>query len=414
MMQLLKGFSFTAPEYSELDFSDLDQIGLDFTNQWATLRKQDNSKYDIEADLSVARWIRSRVTTPKKSRKLRKLGSDITLPAGTIDGYLLGNGANAWRWNGANWVSADPDNKTDWNTEAEINEGIEQFVQVRSFCVFVRLGTNVDNAAPILRGVVVQYDADILSWDESFIKRTLIDKMEQEITPETDIEHDMETTGTTLSFANVVAEVQESLTFIEPTAAFDMDNDPLMEIDIFSSYNSGTKIITLTTSIAAGTRLLIRAKIRIPVTLESAHVDYIEVEKVPNIVITDGTENRSHVYPSRPYLVDKANDRIRQVEYSRYQDMDYNLRLMASRKFDLYRLQEKVTYFIETNGLIKNEDVDEDMSLVAINKWQNRTVPGIKGIFTSMSTLRIMYNQQSGTVIERYLVKSVNLTTGLA
>jgi hypothetical protein len=408
MMQLFKNFTFTQPEFGSLLFSDPDQISLDFKYHKAILRLQSDGDYDIESEVTDARWVRSAISAPSKCRKLKLLQSVIEVPTDTLDGYLLGDGTNAYKWSGATWDVVDPDLKASWNTEAEINEGIESFPYFTNYCVYIRLGTDDADVAPILTEVIVLFEADILSWDESMMQHTLLRRIEADVELITDVAYKTTAAGSTLNFDTIIEGVNESINFIEPVQVFNLDDDPNLLTDLFSSYAAPT--ITLTGSVASGKQLMVRASCAVPVRLEGQSPDYVEVEQCPSITLSEEDERNFHNYPNVPSIVDKANKLAYEATYSKRLELQVNVTIITSVMYDLFRLQDALNKFVEDNRVLLDAEIDVPMNLTQTSAFRNITPPNVKGFFTSMGLFFIVFNVTSGSVVTKPIITSVNYT----
>lgn len=167
-----------------------------------------------------------------------------TIPDGTSVGYQISiDDGTVWQWyNGTLWQTAGAN---DWSTLAQLDEGVP-LINGRQLKIKLRLTPDTDaTLTPHLYVIHVFFEA-VWSYFED-LKRSIKTLIDNSI-------------STPLVDARELAAVSSTITFtednhweiLEVTAVYDTINDPGRLTNLYSSYDAGTRVITLAGLVSAG------------------------------------------------------------------------------------------------------------------------------------------------------------------
>lgn len=273
-----------------LVLSDDAKIRLDAVDFKVKLKLDTDFEYPLDADLSA----RSRTYEPQAVRVLEMIQVLSTTPTGTSVGLRLFDGTDERFWGGASW---DVAGLGDWNTEAEINANIGSFdVSAKKFAIVLNLVTTDEKVTPTVEAVLVLWKGPI-DWNQDVTLDSLLALFQDELTYIEDLAlPPLAATSATIDLDDYTDESE--LDFVGADAVFDEDADPGHVTDLLSSYDAGTRVLTLSTAIPVGNRPFLRMIVR-PNVAWDTHQDFGELGKLPEIVLRDTSAVRSSPYPFR-------------------------------------------------------------------------------------------------------------------
>ncbi len=285
-------------------FSDSAKIRLDPEDHKIKLKIQEsNNRYPLDTDLTV----RSKTYNPEAVTQLLMVQLNSTIPVDEDSDALatvemrIYNGTNEMWWTGAAWAIASAG---EWNTEAEINANISTFdITSREFAIVLNLITLDSKVTPEVESVYILWSGEI-EWSQDIILNSLTQTVQEEATYPEDIAlPPLAADSSTIDLDDYVDESDLNITDIE--AVYEHNGDPLHRTNLFSSYNSTTHVITLTSPILANGVPYIRQIIRANVAWDT-HQDFDEIGKLPQVILSN-----TRTINSSPYSFAHSSDIMR-------------------------------------------------------------------------------------------------------
>ena len=265
-------------------------VRLDPTDDRVKLRLQPGFIFPLDVDLSV----RTRVARPEAVRRLLLLQLDAEVPEGTSVGLRLHDGTGELWWDGAAWTTPAAG---EWNTVAEVNVHVTTFPVTtnRAFAVVLNLLTTDEKVTPTVSEVLVLWEGDV-DWVADALLDSLTATFQEDATFTADLA--LPPLPTTVTSIDLDAYRDEAeLTFAGAEAVYDHAADPEHLINLLSSYNPTTRVLTLTAPgiLATGVPFL-RMRARAQVAWDT-NQDWAEVGKLPQVVLRDAETLISSSYP---------------------------------------------------------------------------------------------------------------------
>lgn len=261
-----------------LVLSDPSKIRLDPADHRIKLKVTPSFYYPTDQNLSA----RSRLYRPAALRQLLMVQACGVFPEGTSIGYRLFDGTTERWWNGSAWAVAGAGN---WNTETELNAHIATYsAAARQFAVTFNLATTDPNVTPELQGLRVLWEGPI-DWHDDILIDSLLGEYLAGLNFVCDASlPPLDAITTTVDLDDYLQ--RSTLDVVDLDAVFNDTLDPQHATNILGSYNAGTKLLTLSGSVAVGTRLFLRLLVR-PSVSWSTHQDFEEVGKVPAVILSE-------------------------------------------------------------------------------------------------------------------------------
>ena len=278
----------------------------------------------------------------------------------------LYTGSVAQYWNGAAWANASAG---DWNTITDFNANLNSYLGT-SIAFEVRLKTTDNRFTPTLTNVKLKWNGESFSFFNEWIYRTVVPSMKASIRPVSD--YTLEAPGGTSIDLNSFP-LDAGFEITDVLNVYDHTNDSTHSTDLFSSYDSGTKVITLTGAIALDDTawIVLRYSPQVAVTTST---DYTEESKVPAIWIT-GVRNpvgsNRRVGNRGPSIVDRSLTPPLGVVFPNpipLVTLDITYAVLSSGALDLNRLNEALIHWIEIHPVLISPALDTSVRL------QRRTV----------------------------------------
>lgn len=352
-------FTFEPIERKKLTFSDATKIRCETVHPFEIKLKKGATGYPTTSNLNV----RGPLLNPKAVRQWIAFDVTFALPkvgqtSPTSIGWKLSNGTTDYYWNGAAWTAAGA---STWSTLEQIQANIGTFpATARKIQFIVNLKTTDATVTPTVKEVRVLYKAEITSFFDEVIYRTLIQSLKTKLEPETDITFDWPG-GTTYDLDSL--DLEESVEIADVYGAFNYSTDSDLTTNLKSSFNTSTHVLTLTGSLAAATPVLVRV-VYAPTIALSTHPSFNEVPKIPAVEVVDVKEVFSAspiaqvVFVNRNDYTAKILDAPRQVHY------DLQLRAVTARAGETSALADAIMRFIYENRLLRISALDVDVALV--------------------------------------------------
>lgn len=342
LRDILYDFAFTEAERTSFTFSDDTKIRLNSDEHRIQLKADANGKYSTDNDL----WVKTGLFWPKSGKAWRGFYADTVTPEDTSIGFKLNDDTDDYYWDGGVWSVAGA---SDWNTEGDVATNIASFDK-RKFRVVINLKTTDETATPYLSSIRVGFQARIV-FLEQWIYRTLVPLLRNNIRPLAAWPIPKGVTGTTIDLNDF--ELDAPFNLIDVDSVFNHTDDPEHETDILLDYDTGTKIITLTTSVDAGKVVWIDFEYE-PEVAALTSVDYHELHKVPAITIENLRIGEAIRNGLKNELINKA-DHTKALQYEPPWQCQLlgDLVIQAPRSLDEMALAEEVLAFISENQSVE-------------------------------------------------------------
>lgn len=371
LKKLIKYFSFEAANRSQITFN-----GVRIDSCCPGLRLPDaNQLYSTAADLNARTW----VTNPKSAKQWAGFECECSTPDGTSVGFKLSDGTTDYYWDGAAWSAAGP---SDWNTEEDVANNISTFpISTQSLAVIVNLVTTDPKVSPVVFAAKVLFESDLETL-EDLIFRSLLPELRSSIRPIG------EAVAKSSGAATVALVLETDYGVVSIDSVYNLDTDPDRLVDLFQSYNSGTKTVTLTSAQPANNKLLIRFVYSVEVSVTTGR-DYTEIAKVPAIVVEDYKAVRTWKMGQHESVLNKAAGSGWQLDGGEQYDLDLPMLIVGSKEKDTTRIGDELRRFFGEHELFRLRGVDEDVRLQFLEEVNPQTYPTPIGLHTARVKGRI-------------------------
>jgi hypothetical protein len=345
---ILHSINFSEFYRDQITLSDSTKVRLDASDSKIKLKADSDGKYSTDSNL----WAKSQFFWPRKGIQWQGFFSDSYTPTDTSLGYKINNGTNDYYWNGASWVIAGA---SDWNTEIEIADNISSFDH-RKIAVVVNLVTTDETVTPTISQYFVGYTAKIV-FMEQWVFRTIVPNLRNNVRPLSGWVITQKTTGTTIDLDNHRQNTPFDITDVAYVYNYTDDSD--LETNILSSYNPTTKVITLNTSVDAGKKVWLEFEYK-PVVAVNTSVDYLEVAKVPAIIIENLRVEKSIRHGYNNELVNKG-DVSKTISYEPPWQckLKGDIKILTASSADDMAMFEEIVRYISDNQSINIAATDE-------------------------------------------------------
>jgi len=358
--KLVKRFDFSNDERANVTLGS--GVRLAYERQQLELIAV-NNVYSTAPDL----FAKTRLTTPATCKgwigfeceaKMKKNAAGTVV---TSLGFRLSrDGATQLWWNGAAWTAAAPGQ---WNTEAEICSHIAAFTG-QSIQVIVNLKTSDGAFTPEVRAVKLLWNSDI-EFQQEYIARSMIPAMREEILPISEYAVDLTSASTTID----LKKIETPYDIVSIDSVYNLTNDPTKQTNIFSSYNSATKVVTFT-SVGAGKRVLIRF-VYAPSVVIIQSQDFAELSQIPAVCIESiFMEHMVECDPGES-VINRETGAGWQLTDGYQQDINFTVRYTTDKTADLDALADQVKKFFQSR-LLRCRGQDEYVALYTIEEYSHQ------------------------------------------
>lgn len=362
LKKLVKYFEFHEANRSRLTLGAGTRLGI--TESYLHLMEDDDLYYPITDDITAKTWI-ANPNTVKQWLGFEAVVShakDETGTTVTSDGYRLSDGTEQYWYNGAAWEI----NVVDWNTEAEVANNISTFPATEEkIQVIVNLKTTDKKYTPIIESVKILYSTDVEFW-EDLIHKSLVPLMRENIEPIAAYPIIMAENSNTIDLADdYKLEVPYNVTEID--SVYDHTNDPEHTTDLFSSYNSTTQIITLSSALDADEIAWIRFVYE-PEIVVTSDREYYEIGKVPMILLSSITLQDTKAIQQRQDVKNKDQLTAVQLDEVLQGDVRINLTGVTESSRDHNRMKEGIQKFFKDNVVLNSLGIDEEYRMYILDE----------------------------------------------
>lgn len=386
--KLCKAFKFVEYNRSRLTLSDATKIRLVPGSILAPAgslqlrelgRKRGLPYYSLDTDLTVTTW----VTNPQKLvdwAGFEAVPAAAQQPAGTSVRYKLNDGTDDLWWDGGAWSVAGA---TDWNTEAEVTDNIATFPSVsRKLGVVINLVTTDEFATPVLNAVEFLMDCNV-DYLRSIVADSLVPSLAETLRPRIDI-----TARSDGSARLSLRSLETEFNVISVDAAYDDDTDPTHETNLLSAYDAASMNVTLTGALERGRVIWLEMTVEPEIYVNWASQDYIEVEKIPAVVIENFTTSGNEV--SARQSVTNTTTKTASVRRSPFRlQLTFDVVLLAEKNRTLLVMQDKALEHAATTRLLPWRAVDEVISMTMVEEGLFQSRPNLSDKHETRYTLQL-------------------------
>lgn len=385
LQKLVKEFSFEEDRRASLTFSDATKIRLDPKDHRLKLKVvgydpvTGDSLYSTDTDLTVTTW----VTNPQTLRQW--LGFDVEplpaqQPAGTSVGFRLNDGTDDRYWDGGTWAVAGA---SDWNDQATVSANIDSFPAAsQSLGLVINLVTTDETVTPTVKCINVLMHCAI-NYIRSIVADAIIPSLRDSIQPTLDFAL-LSNGGTVVS----LRDMQTFYTVASIEAVYNHTQDPNHQTDLLSSYDAASKNIRLTAEVPRGDAVWIDFKVEPEVYLNWASQDYVEVEKIPAIVVENFTLAGNEVF-AQQIVRDISTNRATVRRFPFRLSLEFEVLLLAENNQTLLAMMDKALEHAANNSRFHWPAVDEYLPCTMPTVALFRPKPNLSDKHESRYNLRL-------------------------
>lgn len=372
LRDVLYSYDFTEPYRGDISFSDATKVRLDPADNSLKLKSDSDGDYPTDDNL----WVKTQLFWPRAGKGWSGFTASSITPAGTSLGYRLNDDADDFWWDGAAWSTPGA---SDWNTEAEVASNIASYT-AKKLRVVINLATSDADYTPIVDSLYVGYKARIVFLDQ-WIYRTLVPTLRNGVRPIAAWPVPIGVDTDEIDLNDYRLDTPFDITGID--AVFNHSDDPDHDADLFQSYDPGTKIITLSSSIEAGKVAWIDFFYE-PEVAALTSVDYHELRKVPALTIENLTVDLAVRSGLTNVLVNKG-DHTKALKYEAPWQccLKGDIVVSAPRGTDEMALVEEVIAFISENQTITVPGTDEQVDWIVTSYYTRDTLTDLSDLKTA-------------------------------
>lgn len=381
--KLVKSFVFDEDIRSRLTFSNPAKIRLNPVTGGLELKEQSIEKstglyiYSTEANLYV------QIASINPTSLVKWIGfaasPNYTLqPTGTSVAYRLNNGATTYYWDGGAWSVPGAN---DWSSEQDVAAHIDTFpASSKTLSIIINLRTTDKYYTPHLDYLDVLMECNI-SFLRSLIGDSLIPALRDTIAP-------VITFGIRAPGGTIVSlkDIETPYNILSVVGVYNNDADPGHQTNLYSAYNTISKNITLTGSVAAGTALYIEFAIEVDTYLRWASQDYLEVEKLPALVITVARAV-GHQVSARQSIVDVSTNTAVVIRSPIRLHIEIDVLLLAEGNRSLLEMWDRVLEYHNKYAVLNWTALDQNVSMRMVNEGSLTPQPSLKDDHTASYSL---------------------------
>lgn len=330
---------------------------------------------------SVKQWLGFQVVVDHPSIGGSSGGAPAMIPL-TGANYRLTDGTDEFWHNGATWEI----NTTDWNTEAEVAAAISSFpVASQKLGVVVQLTTTNLGYTPQVKEIRVLWGSDI-EFHEDLVYRSLVRSLRNNVRPITDYLVKPGAATTTIDLDSFPLKTPYNIVGVD--SVYDRDDDPERLVDLFDSYDTGTKEITLNATLPADHVATLRL-IYEPEVAVTTSQDFYEVGKVPALVLDDVDFVDAAPLAVNDGVVNKGDGSAVVVRPPIQGDIEVSLLALTDKGVDQQRIKGELHRYFENNPTLQSTGLDEAYTLWLIDEYDMRNAPSSADIHTGRLRFRI-------------------------
>ena len=298
--------------------------------------------------------------------------------------FRLGDGTTEQYWDGAAWAPATAD--AHWNTEAEISEHIATFsVAVQKLQIALRMTTTDTSVAAQCVSVKVLWQTPV-HFLEDILYRSLVPYLRDKVHPISDYQIQPGAATGSIDLDDFPLRTPYNLVGID--SVFDLTDDPNRFVDLLDSYDVGSKVITLNSTLPEDHVALVRF-IYEPEVAVTTSPEYSELAKVPVLLL----ENIAFVDASQTgqsdWVVARHDNSAVIVPPPIQGDLDVTLDAVADKAIDMNRMIEMVKGVLINFPTVHSQALDRRYSLWLIEEYDMQTGPEAAELHTGRLRFRV-------------------------
>lgn len=308
------------------------------------------------------------------------VGKDLDGIVRTWIGYRLGNsGPNSYYWNGTSWIVT----ATLWNTLEEISANISSFQFPDGVRLIVGMSTQLNTVTPKIRGYKICW---LCAGDqmEELLLRTLVPTLRSGLKPIAEFVTVMETADDEV----ILDGIQTPYSIYGIDCAFDETSDPDHEKDLYSSWNPGTKKVTLTETVSAGHRVRVRF-IYSPEIAITTSQDYSEMAEYPAVVLDSIGLVNAFTRAETESIVNRGDGTGIELSPPVQGDFDVQIVTIADKLVDHIRLATEIQRLIGTIRTVHCDGLDETWPITVQEKYASQLSAGKEELHRGMCQVRL-------------------------
>ncbi len=295
-------------------------------------------------------------------------------------GFRLSDGTDEFFWNGSNWEV----NVVDWNIEDEVSANIADYPTTsKKLQIVINLVTTNAGYTPIVNEIRVLYES-IIDFQDDLIYNSIVPAL-RTVNPIADFPIVMTSTTDQIDLNNFP--LQTPYKIVDVDSCFNYTDDPEKATDIFSSYNTGTKVITLAGAVDSGKTVWIKF-IYEPIVAVATDQEYAEVSEIPAIHILNIDTLRNILVKDTTAVRNKGAGTAVKLIRSRQKTFEFTVAVLTSSQVDQQRLQDKIRDFFENNITINFSGLDVEHTMYISDDFSTQT--GIKDLATYTGIFRFV------------------------
>jgi hypothetical protein len=368
----------------KLTFSDATKIRLNPQTNQLELKADAAGKYPTDADLAV----RGPLWHPEALTAWAGLHVDpleAGQPAGASIGLRLNDGTTDRFWGGAAW---DPAGAGNWSTEAEVAANIGSFpLTGRQLQLVVNLRTTDDKVTPTVEGVCVLIEADF-DYLASIVGDSLVPSLRESFGDLViDFALVVDSGGTNLS----LLDLETPFNLVDVIEVYNHDTDPEHLVDIFSSFDLDGRQIEVSSAFDPGQTAWLKVKVAPEIMVNWSSQDYLEIEKIPAVVIDRVDVIGNHVFGTAHVrnVADSPRPTATVLKKPYRLRLELTVTLIGEKNRTLFALQDRALTHVTSTPLLRWRAVDEELTLTTGTEGEFRPRPDLRDEHSSSYSLRL-------------------------
>jgi hypothetical protein len=296
--------------------------------------------------------------------------------------FRLGDGTSEYYWDGGAWAVAT----TQWSTEAELSEHISSFsATARKLQVAVRLETTDTSVAAECVELKVLWSTAV-HFLEDLVYRSLVRYLRNNVHPIADQWIKPGAATATIDLDSYP--LRTPYNFLDVDSVFDLTDDPEQQVNLLSSYDPGTRVITLTGSLPQDHVALVRFTYEPEVAVNTSP-EYHELAKLPVIELASISLVDAAEAGQRDSVV-AVHDGSAVTEFPPIQgDLEVIADAVADKGVDMHRLVEELKRALINEPTLRSTALDRRYSLWLIEEYDLRTGAGTAEMHTGRVRFRV-------------------------
>ena len=404
LQKLIKEFQFSEDERLKITLGT--DVRLNPERHYLQLAEDSSNQYPTTDDLQAETWI----TNPLSVKQW--LGFDVEALHTKIDGvqvtslgYKLTDGTTEQYWDGGAWSTAGA---SDWNTEEEIAGNIDSFpVDERKLGVIINLKTTDGRATPKVKGIKILFSSDV-NFQDDILYRSLVPTIRSGVLPRGRVAFEVSASASSFDLDDL--RIDTPYNIVDVDSVFNHTDDPNHQADLLDSYNSSTKVVTLTSPISSGKVAWIVFLYEPEVAVTTSQ-DYTEVEKVPSVILDDVNLVEASYRGQDEVIVNRADGTAVKLPAPLVGDLEMMVRLVTDKGYDLQQLAADFKRYFENNPFLRAVGTDEEYRVWIMDEFDMTTAANRGDIHSARARMRVVdVRYYLRDAIDTYAIKKFHLT----